>query len=86
MARTLSTVKPTEKVLTQVRNGRTVIGPDARARVWRAFKLPAHMTISGTAWELMLQDGMGNDVGVVWQYTVPVNGAPMLWQRDAEYA
>jgi hypothetical protein len=34
----------------------------------------------------MLQDASGTNVGVVWQYTIPSNGAPMLWQRDAEYA
>lgn len=83
----LSTVKPTQKVLDMVSNGRSVIGPDARARVWRAYRLPVYACIEGSkSWEVMLQDGIGTNVGVVWQYTIPANGAPMLWQRDAEYA
>jgi hypothetical protein len=44
----LSTVKPTQKVLDMVSNGRSVIGPDSRARMWRAYRLPVYACIEGS--------------------------------------
>ncbi len=85
----LSTVKPSASTLNLVTSGRAFIGPvnvGRAARVWRACSVPTWQCPNGSkSWEVWQQDLSGNDVGVVWQYTVPASGAPMLWQRDAEY-
>jgi hypothetical protein len=87
MAR-LSTVKPSQSTLTLIASGRGVIGPvnvGRAVRMWRAFQVSAHLCPAGSkSWEVVQQDADGTDTGVVWQYTIPANGAPMLWQRDAE--
>jgi len=86
----LSTVKPAQSVLSLIVDGRAFIGPvniGRAARVWRARSVPTWECPAGSkSWEVWQQDLSGNDVGVVWTYTIPANGTPMLWQRDAEYA
>lgn len=81
--------KPSNEVLTLVSSGRSIIGPvtvGRAVRMWRAYKMPAHMVPMGSqSWEVVMQDVDGNECGPVWQYTLPTAGRPMLWQRDAGY-